>query len=234
MWKRIALGALIAVGGLLAIVAAQADKLYKWTDPEGNVHYTDHAPIPAEAKKQERKRFGDKPTDVPLPYALQRATKNFPVTLYTSDCGDACVKGAALLSQRGVPFTEKNARDTAAGDELKALTGGKLEVPVLKLGTQVVRGYEEGAWNQALDAAGYPRTAVIAPRVTAKTSAPKREPAKAEAAKPDAPKPDVIKPAEVIKPEVIKPETKPESGKDEKPAAKEEKPAAVPGPNAAQ
>jgi len=33
---------------------------------------------------------------------------------------------------------------------------------------------------------------------------------------------------------VIKPETKPESGKDEKPAAKEEKPAAVPGPNAAQ
>jgi len=29
---------------------AEADKLYKWTDGDGNVHYTDHPP-PAEAKK---------------------------------------------------------------------------------------------------------------------------------------------------------------------------------------
>ncbi len=175
--------------------AARADKLFKWTDAEGNVHYTDQQPTPKEAKKQERRRFGDKPNDVALPYVLQRAIKNYPVTLFNSDCGDACTKAAALLAQRGVPYMDKNARDAAAGEELKALIGGKLEVPVLKLGNQVMRGFEEGAWNQALDAAGYPRTAVLPPKLVAKgtavakSTAPSTEPAKDEkaAAKGDKP-----------------------------------------------
>lgn len=180
MRAKVWLAALAVSWGLLAMDASQADTLYKWTDADGNVHYTDHEPTPAEAKKQERKRFGDKPTDVALSYALQRATKNFPLTLYNSDCGDACSKAAALLSQRGVPFSDKNARDAAAGEELKALTGGKLEVPVLKLGSQVLRGFEEGAWNQALNAAGYPRTGLLPPKVAVKTT-----PAKPEASKPE-------------------------------------------------
>lgn len=182
MRAKIWLPALIVSCALFGIDAAHADKLYKWTDSDGNVHYTDHPP-PSEAKKQEQKRFGDKPTDVALPYSLQQAVKNFPATLYNSDCGDACSKAAALLSQRGVPFSDKNAREAAAGEELKALTGGKLEVPVLKLGTQVLRGFEEGAWNQALDAAGYPRTAVIQPKVAAKSAAAKPSAAKPEPGK---------------------------------------------------
>jgi glutaredoxin len=134
---------------------AVAGKLYKWTDPDGNVHYTDQPP-PADARASERKKFGDTPPDVPLSYALQKAIKNFPVILYSSDCGDACTKASALLQQRGIPFTEKNAREPAAAEELKALTGGALEVPVMKLGSEVIRGYEQGSWTAALDAAGYP------------------------------------------------------------------------------
>jgi hypothetical protein len=192
-----------------AVSEGRADKLYKWTDAEGNLHYTDHAPAPAEVKKQERKRFGDKPADIGLPYALQQAVKKFPVTLYTADCGDACSKALALLTKRGVPFTEKNARDTAVGDELKTLNSGKLEVPVMKLGTDVIRGFEEGAWNQALDTAGYPTSAVVPAAVAAKI-----------AGKP-------LKPAA----------TKPEQGQKEsdpaKPAQAEDKPTAPKG-NAAQ
>ena len=180
MRARFWLPALMVSCALGSAGLAEADKLYKWTDSDGNVHYTDQPP-PAEAKKLEQKRFGDKPTDVALPYALQQATKNFPVTLYNSDCGDACTKAAALLSQRGVPFSDKNAREPAVGDELKALTGGKLEVPILKLGTQVLRGFEEGQWNQALDAAGYPRAGILPPSVAAKSAAPKQ--AKADAKK---------------------------------------------------
>jgi glutaredoxin len=203
------LPALVLSCGLLVLAAAQADKLYKWTDAEGNVHYTDHAPTPAEATRQERKQFGDKPTDVPLPYALQQAIKNFPVTFYTAaDCGDACSKAAALLVKRGVPFTEKNARDAGAGEELKALTGGNLEVPLLKLGSQVLRGFEKAGWNQALDAAGYPSTAVVPPKVADKGL-------KAQLAKPQSPK-------------------SPAPGKEEKPAVTEDQPASAPGGNAAQ
>jgi glutaredoxin len=168
---------------VLTIGPAAAGKLYKWVDKNGEVHYTDQPP-PPEAKTTERKKFGDQPTDAPVPYALQQAVKNFPVTLYSADqCGDACSKASALLSQRGVPFTEKNARDAAVGEELKALNGGKLEVPVMKLGTQVVRGYEEGNWNSVLDAAGYPKWS-SAPARTA-TAAPK--PAQAAPASPAEP-----------------------------------------------
>jgi hypothetical protein len=65
------------------------------------------------------------------------------------------------------------------------LNGGKLEVPVLKLGTQVLRGFEEAPWNQALDAAGYPRTGILPPSVASKSAAPK--PSTAEAKKEDKP-----------------------------------------------
>jgi len=204
-WLR----ALLLSCGLLVLAAAQADKLYKWTDAEGNVHYTDHAPTPDEATRQERKQFGDKPTEVPLSYALQRAIKNFPVTFYTAaDCGGACSQAAALLAKRGVPFTEKNARDAAAGEELKALTGGKLEVPLLKLGSQVLLGFEETGWNQALDAAGYPSMAVVPPKVADKG-------VKSQPSKPQSPR-------------------APEPGKEEKPGVTPDKPASAPEGNAAQ
>jgi len=200
---------LVMCCSLLVLAEAQADKLYKWTDADGNVHYTDHAPTPAEATRQERRKFGDKPADVALPYALQRAIKNFPVTFYTApDCGGACSQAAALLAKRGVPFTEKNAREAAAGEELKALNGGKLEVPLLKLGSQVLLGFEEAGWNQALDAAGYPSTAVVPPKVADKG-------VKSQPSKPQSP-------------------GSPEPGKEEKPVVTQDKPASAPGGDAAQ
>jgi len=162
----------LIVALMLVIAPATAGKLYKWVDKNGNVHYTDQPP-PPEAKTAEQKTLGDKASDAPVSYALQQAVKNFPVTLYTADqCGDACSKASALLSQRGVPFSEKNAREPATAEELKALNGGKLEVPVMKLGSQVVRGYEESTWNTALDAAGYPKWAVTPTRAATATTKP--------------------------------------------------------------
>lgn len=159
----------LIVALMLAIGPATAGKLYKWVDKDGNLHYTDQPP-PPEAKTAEQKKFGDSGSDAPVPYALQQAAKNFPVTLYGADkCGDPCSKAAALLGQRGIPFTQKDARDPAVAEELKGLNGGKLEVPVMKLGSQVVRGYEENTWNTALDAAGYPKWAAR----TQATTAPK-------------------------------------------------------------
>lgn len=170
--------ALALVAGLVA-----ADKLYKWTDKDGNVHYTDQPP-PAEAKASERKTFGDRAPESTLPYSLQKAVKDFPVTLYTSDCGDPCTRASAALTKRGVPFTEKNPRDPAAAEELKALTGGKIEIPVMKVGSQVLRGYEEDSWKNALDVAGYPTSSLL-PVATSKPAATAQKP-KPEAAPPQA------------------------------------------------
>ena len=177
---------------MLACVCVQAD-LYRWVDAEGKVHYSDQPP-PANVKQVEKKKAaGGKASEAPLPYVLQQAVKNFPVTLYTSACGNACTQAHELLLKRGVPYTEMDATDVKVHPELKKLTGGTVEVPVLKVGRDAVKGYEEGQWNTALDAAGYPQTAVIAPRPPIK---PASKPA---AAAPTAASPATPPPAEASK-----------------------------------
>jgi glutaredoxin len=170
---------------LLALLAtgAQAGQMYRWTDQEGRVHYTDQPP-PSTAKSAEMRKLGDKPADQGMPFALQHAIKNYPVTLYNADCGDVCSKATAHLNRRGVPFTDLNAREEGPAEALAKLTGGKREVPVLLVGKQVIRGYEEGAWNSALDAAGYPTTNIL-PRPTKQAQAPAEPKPAPQAAQPD-------------------------------------------------
>ncbi|MEO8009403.1 MAG: glutaredoxin family protein [Betaproteobacteria bacterium] len=164
---------------LLACVAARAD-FYRWVDAAGEIHYSDQPP-PANVKQFEKiKASGGKPADPPLPYVLQVAVKNFPVTLYVSECGDACTSARDLLAKRGIPYTEMDATDAAAQEELKILTGGPVEVPLLKVGREALRGFEEDGWNTSLDAAGYPRTAMIAPRPPNKPTKPAAAPAPVE------------------------------------------------------
>ncbi len=148
--------------GLLA-VAAQAD-MYRWEDANGKIHYSDTPPPPNARNVEHKKITGGKPDELPLPYTLQQAVKNFPVTLYTTDCGEACTRAQQVLAKRGIPYMEIDAKEPAAQEELRKLVGPTLQVPVLKIGQKVLKGIEEGQWNTALDIAGYPSTAMIPPR----------------------------------------------------------------------
>jgi hypothetical protein len=166
---------LIAAAG-----AAHADKLYRWVDEDGKVHYTDQLP-PPQARNAERKQLGDRPGDGPTSYALQQALKNFPVTLYVvKECGEGCKSALAFLTRRGIPFTQKDAHQDLNG--LKALTGGAMEVPVATVGATVLRGYEEGTWKATLDAAGYPSAPVAPPRAAAAKAGKPEQPAAAPTA----------------------------------------------------
>ena len=150
--KRIILGIfmLAATGSL---VAAQ---LYRWEDDKGNVEYRD-TPPPSSAKKVEQRTVGDSMTEAPsLPFSVQQAAKNFPVTLWNSSCGAPCDQARAHLTRRGVPHTEKDPQNDV--EAFKKLTGG-LEVPVLYVGSNRIKGYFESEWDSALDFAGYPSTA---------------------------------------------------------------------------
>lgn len=142
----------------LAFAPAGAE-LYKWTDDEGKVHYSDKPP-PANARKTEKKKLTDKPAAASLPYSLQQAMKNFPVTLFSYKCGDGCTRADALLAKRGIPHSAKDPLDAAIREELKKATGGDEVAPVLLVGRRVLKGFEEGAWNSALDTAGYPSTPI--------------------------------------------------------------------------
>jgi hypothetical protein len=149
---------------LLAVLMSSAllvqAETYKWVDADGRVHYSDQPPPPS-ARKSERKRLGDKPGDVAMPYVLQQAVKNFPVTIFVYDCGDGCNRARALLAKRGVPHTSKDPMAPGMREELKKVTGGQEVAPVLQVGRRILLGFEEVSWNAALDAAGYPKTALV-------------------------------------------------------------------------
>lgn len=158
---------------------ASAAEMFRWVDADGKVHYTD-APPPPTAKNVQQKKLGDKAGSAQIPYVLQQALKNFPVTLYSNECGDACAKAKALLNKRGIPFTEKDPeKNPDDAESLKKLAGGTLTVPLLLVGSSVLKGFEEDGWNSALDLAGYPKDSLLPKSATA--------PAKPSTATPPAP-----------------------------------------------
>jgi glutaredoxin len=165
--KRIILGVfMLAATGTL--VAAQ---LYRWVDEKGNVEYRD-TPPPASAKKVEqlRRSGGVVEQASSLPFSVQLAARNFPVTLWNSSCGAPCDDARAHLARRGVPHTEKDPQSDV--EAFKKLTGG-IEVPVLYVGSNRIKGYYEGEWDAALDIAGYPKTAPPGFKPAAKPTAGK-------------------------------------------------------------
>lgn len=178
--KALLLMVLLAASGTL--LAAQ---LYRWVDDKGRVEWRD-TPPPSSAKKVEQRTIGGSTIETStLPYSVQVAAKNFPVTLWITDCGDACTQARAHLARRGVPHNEKDPREDF--ENFKKLTGSA-EVPVLFVGSSRLKGYLDSAWDTALDIAGYPRTALVKPQPKSQPKPPavKSAPAEKGAAAPAA------------------------------------------------
>jgi glutaredoxin len=149
---------------LLACACAHipaAAQMYKWTDAQGTVHYTD-TPPPAQKASQIKAPSAGAAGQAPLPYELARAVKASPVTLYTtaqSACA-GCDQGRLLLRARGIPYTEKTVNTDDDKEQLRKLTG-ELELPLLVVGSRTVAGFQDAAWQDALTAAAYPRSAQL-------------------------------------------------------------------------
>ncbi len=146
---------------LLLLPLAASAGVYRWLDKDGKVHYSDKPPPPEVLKMEERKLRQNVIDTAGQPYAVQKAATDFPVTLYTGpDCGAACNGARALLKKRGVPFSEVSlVTEEAAAAFRKRAGDGPLLVPALGVGTQVLKGFEEGGWNRQLDEASYPKFA---------------------------------------------------------------------------
>ena len=150
----------VAAFALVFAAAAAQGQTYKWKDAAGVTHYSDTPPPKVAAQVL---RPDSQPLAPPsLPYELARAVKLHPVTLYTTARCDACDQGRALLRARGIPFAEKTV-NTAEDREQLQRAGGKDELPLLVVGNRPVTGFAAGAWNEALDAASYPRKSVLPP-----------------------------------------------------------------------
>lgn len=187
--------------GLAACIAAfgfaPAWAQYKVVGPDGKVTYTDRPPPAAEGKTVPLRGGKDSSVgDAGLPYALRTVASRFPVTLYTTPDCSPCDQGRQLLRQRGIPFRERTAA-TDADRAAWASTVGSQEAPVLTIGSQKLKGFQDSSWHSYLDAAGYPRESQLPASYTPPAPQPLVAAAPApqpEAAPPPAPTPTVPPP----------------------------------------
>lgn len=145
----------LLVLGLLGAAGSPLLAQYKVVDPDGRVTYTDRPTPSTAAKVQPMRATPGSDAVSSLPYELRQVAERYPVTLYSGDNCDACTAGRNMLRQRGVPFTEKTVKTDADIQALKRLESSS-ELPVLRIGTQQLKGYTDAEWRSYLDAAGYP------------------------------------------------------------------------------
>ncbi len=132
--------------------------MYRYTDADGRVVYSDRPPTAA-VKNLQTKKLGSNFISTSEPgYAAALAAERFPVTLYTFQCGEVCQNAESLLNKRGVPFTIVNVSEAEGQTRLQAVASEGV-APVLTVGDkQVAKGYNEARWQAMLDEAGYPKT----------------------------------------------------------------------------
>lgn len=171
-----------------AALAAQAQP-YRWVDEKGRPQYTDNPPPGAKGlKKSETKTEAPAEDSQQLPFELQRAQKDFPVTLYTAPiCKDPCELARSALNKRGVPFTEVQVWNVETLDQLKAKAGSD-SVPAIVVGRTVMSGFDQARFDNLLDSAGYPKQGAVPARAQKAPALPEgyepppvAEPEKAEA-----------------------------------------------------
>jgi glutaredoxin len=143
-------------------VNAQA---YRWVDDKGRTQFGDTPPPGAKSVKKTDIGAGDVPEGPqPLPFEVQRAQKDFPVTLFTAPiCKKPCEMARAVLNKRGVPFTEVQVWNPETLEQLKSRAGSD-SVPALMVGRSAQSGFDRGRYDALLDSAGYPKEGVAPAR----------------------------------------------------------------------
>jgi arsenate reductase-like glutaredoxin family protein len=138
---------------------ASAQQVYRVVAPDGTISYSDKPPAQPDVKAATMLtgRAATNAAGVGLPYDIRVIANRYPVTLYTGSNCSPCASARSLLTQRGIPFTEKTVSTNADIEALVQLAG-ESSVPFGTIGTQQLKGYSESQWTQYLDAADYPAT----------------------------------------------------------------------------
>lgn len=151
---------LILVLALATISVAQAGELYRWVDKNGVVHYGDS---PQAADAERIKVHVQSSTDAAsgvaadIPYESRMAAQHFPVTLYVFvGCDTLCQNAHTYLDKRKIPYAEHVIRTVKEFDAFKK-SSGMDALPVLTVGSKWLRGFDRAAWDNELDAAGFPK-----------------------------------------------------------------------------
>jgi glutaredoxin len=147
----------------LVLLSATAQAQYRFVAPDGTVTYSDQPPT-SKASQVSVTGPTSAPTllaaSTPLPYSLNQAASNFPVTIYTNSSCSPCDSERSYLKGRGIPFSEKTVSNDNDIAVLKRVSGAT-SLPVTMVGSHKLNGFNESSLSSLLDDAGYPASSAL-------------------------------------------------------------------------
>jgi glutaredoxin len=129
--------------------------VYKWTDAQGRVHYSDDPP--PEAKAQQIKV---KINSIQGPAVVSTVRESSParakdkVRIYTAVWCGYCKRAKAHLAAKGVPYDEMDVETSERGRSEFAQLGGR-GIPVILVGSQRMDGFDASRLDAMLAAVGW-------------------------------------------------------------------------------
>jgi len=124
---------------LLALPASAG--VYKWTDAQGRIQYSDTPPPAAMATQLKLQSYTG-------PVQVGRAIgADSGVTLYPTEWCGVCKRAKAFLKQNGVPFREWDVEKTDYGSVKFKQLGGS-GVPLITVGAEKMMGFDAGRFME--------------------------------------------------------------------------------------
>ena len=160
------------LAALLLVSPLALAQPYRWTDDKGVVHFGDAPPVSAKRPVTKAPVRESAPSEPQEPFELQRAQKDFPITLFTAPiCKQPCELARAALNNRGIPFSEIQVWNTETFEQLKARAGSE-NVPALLVGRSAISGFDQSRYDALLDSANYPKAGTLKTRSQGAPAAP--------------------------------------------------------------
>ncbi|CAN5728383.1 hypothetical protein BH11PSE7_BH11PSE7_04680 [soil metagenome] len=158
--KRTATQLLTTTALLVLACTGLHAQVFRIVGPDGRVTYSDKAPVEGAKGASTGTVASAADASVSLPFALRQVVNRYPVTLYTGPACGPCGTGRALLTSRGIPFSERTVSTNEDNAALQRLSGDNA-LPFITIGGQQIKGFSDVEWSQFLDAAGYPKTSQL-------------------------------------------------------------------------
>ena len=140
---------------LLIVPLLASSEVYKWTDAQGRIHYSDSAPAEVKAKQVKIKISSIQGPAVVSTLGVAPAAKaKDKVRIYTTPWCGYCKKAKAHLASKSVLYEEVDVEASEQGRREFTQIGGR-GVPVILVGHQRMDGFSEAGLDAMLAAAGW-------------------------------------------------------------------------------
>ena len=160
LWRILGTAAVLVWAG----TAAQAQTVYRIVSADGKVTFADKPPATSDQGKVVGTGVGASgaaSSTGGLAFELRQVVNKYPVALYTASKCSPCDAARAMLNSRGIPFIERTVNTPEDAESLQRISGDA-SLPFVTLGGQRLKGFTDSEWTQYLDAAGYPKTSMLA------------------------------------------------------------------------